>query len=76
MPNVSRTIISLVISILAAVFASLGWDIQLPGADAIAGDFTVLSILHYVALVAAGVFRVLAKKQTNAVGVKIDSDLG
>ena len=75
--NVSRTIISLVVSVLAAIFAALGWDITVPSADAIAGDgLSVLWIVHYIAIIGAGVFRVLATKQTNSVGVKTGADLG
>jgi predicted type IV restriction endonuclease len=73
----SKTIISLILSVLAALFAALGWDIDLPSIEIIAeGGVTVFTILHYALLLGAGVFRVLAKKQTNAVGVYTDKPLG
>lgn len=72
----SRTIISLIVSVLAAIFAGLGWDIDLPSGDVIAdGGLSLMLILHYVFIVGAGVFRVLATKQTNAFGIK-DEPLG
>jgi hypothetical protein len=56
----SKSIISFILSILAGLFAALGWDIDLPSIEIIVGT---------------AVFRVLATKRTNAIGIYTDKPL-
>ena len=76
LPPISRTIVSLVLSIIAAIFAHLGWDISLPSADVFVDGASLMTVLQYVFVIAGGIFRVLATKQTTALGVKTDQPLG